>query len=86
MASEGIILNPAEGCPADPYTLSRKEPQHSYVTPATFDKLKQFIDLDRQVCIYTVRGLFGGSRTWGLALAVYIYITGLTLSLPGTFF
>jgi len=49
MQSEGIMLNPVEVCPADPYTLSRTEPQHSYVTPPTFDKLKQFIQLDRQV-------------------------------------
>ena len=49
MSSEGIMLNPDEGCPSDPYTLSRTEPQHSYVTPPTFDKLKQFIQLDREV-------------------------------------
>lgn len=49
MASEGIIVSPDEECPEDPYILSRREPKHSYKTPATFDKLKQFIDLDRKV-------------------------------------
>lgn len=49
MMSEGIELNADEACPADPYTTSRAPPQHAYVTPPTFDKLKQFIELDRRV-------------------------------------
>lgn len=49
MASEGIILNEPEGSPDDPYTESRKQPIRAYKTPSTFDKLRQFIELDRQV-------------------------------------
>ena len=49
MASEGIILNEPESCPDDPYTESRKQPIRTYKTPSTFDKLRQFIELDRQV-------------------------------------
>ena len=49
MASEGIILNEPEACPGDPYTESRKQPIRTYKTPSTFDKLRQFIELDRQV-------------------------------------
>ena len=49
MASEGIILNEPEYPPSDPYTESRKQPIRSYKTPSTFDKLRQFIELDRQV-------------------------------------
>lgn len=71
MCSEGIMLNPPEECPPDPYTLSRKEPQHSYVTPPTFDKLKQFIDLDRQVLRFSAvwddrNNMFGEMRPYTL--------------------
>jgi len=71
MCSEGIMLNPPEACPPDPYTLSRKEPQHTYVTPPTFDKLKQFIDLDRQVLRFSAvwddrNNMFGEMRPYTL--------------------
>jgi len=71
MQSEGIMLNPDEECPHDPYTLSRNEPKHSYVTPPTFDKLKQFITLDRQVLrFYAVwddrNNMFGEMRSYTL--------------------
>ena len=49
MASEGMILNEPENPPRDPYVESRKQPVRSYKTPSTFDKLRQFIELDRQV-------------------------------------
>eukprot|EP00794_Sanderia_malayensis_P011887 gene11887-13119_t len=49
MESEGIVLNPPEDCMKDPYTESRKQPIRSYTTPSNFDKLRQFIELDRQV-------------------------------------
>ena len=49
MASEGIILNEPEYPPKDPYIESRKQPIQSYKTPSSFDKLRQFIELDRQV-------------------------------------
>ena len=65
------MLNPDEECPHDPYTLSRNEPKHSYVTPPTFDKLKQFITLDRQVLrFYAVwddrNNMFGEMRSYTL--------------------
>ena len=49
MASEGIVLNQPEECPIDLYSMSREQPHRSYKTPSQFDKLKQFIELDRKV-------------------------------------
>lgn len=49
MASEGILLNPPQKCPVDPYTLSRTSPHRSYKTASDFDQLKQFLELDRKV-------------------------------------
>lgn len=67
MASEGIVLNPPEKCPVDPYTQSREQPHRSYKTPSDFDKLKQFLELDRKVlrfyCILDDRdSMFGEVR------------------------
>lgn len=64
MASEGIVLNQKGECPVDPYTESRQQPQRTYKTPAEFDKLKQFLELDRKVlrfyCIWDDRdSMFG---------------------------
>jgi len=64
MAGEGIVLNPAIKCPVDPYTESRDEPKRTYHTPTDFDKLKQFLELDRKVlrfdCIWDDReSMFG---------------------------
>ncbi|XP_038052074.1 EF-hand domain-containing protein 1-like [Patiria miniata] len=51
MASEGIELNLPQGMLTDPYIESRKESAalRTYQTKSTFDKLKQFLDLDRKV-------------------------------------
>ena len=62
--SEGIVLNPTVQCPVDPYTQSREQPERTYKTPAEFDKLKQFLELDRKVlrfyCIWDDRdNMFG---------------------------
>lgn len=67
MASEGIVLNAPEKCPVDPYTQSREQPHRSYKTPSDFDKLKQFLELDRKVlrfyCILDDRdSMFGEVR------------------------
>ena len=67
MASEGIELNEPEIPNDDPYTESRKQPLRSYVTPSTFDKLKQFLELDRKVlrfyCVWDDRdSMFGEMR------------------------
>ena len=55
MASEGIELNPLPGSvPTDPYAESRKEKSaiEAFTTPSTFDKLKQFLELDRKVGLH----------------------------------
>ena len=51
MASEGIELQRPTGQPKDPYTESRHEKAalEAFTTPSTFDKLKQFLDMDRKV-------------------------------------
>ena len=64
MASEGIDLNPREECSKDPYNESRKQPPRSYNTPSDFDKLRQFLVMDRKVlrfyCVWDDRdSMFG---------------------------
>ena len=51
MESEGIEVNPPEGCPVDPYITRRQEVASlkTYKTPTDFDKLKQFVEMDRKV-------------------------------------
>ncbi|XP_075717005.1 EF-hand domain-containing protein 1 isoform X2 [Rhinoderma darwinii] len=49
LESEGIELNLPEGIPPDPYTELRKEPDRTYTTPPDFDRLKQFLTMDRKV-------------------------------------
>ena len=67
MASEGIELNSPEETAVDPYNESRKQPLRTYITPSSFDKLKQFIELDRKVlrffCVWDDRdSMFGEMR------------------------
>ena len=67
MASEGIELNPAEEIARDPYTEGRKQPPRSYITPSDFDKLRQFLVMDRKVlrfyCVWDDRdNMFGEMR------------------------
>ena len=62
--SEGIELNGSEKKVPDPYTLSRHQPHYAYVTPSTYDKLKQFLEMDRKVlrfyCVWDDRdNMFG---------------------------
>lgn len=69
MKSEGIDLNPPEQPPPDPYTESRNKPPHTFDTPSDFDKLKQFIELDRKVlrfyCVWDDRdNMFGEIRPY----------------------
>ncbi|XP_022101498.1 EF-hand domain-containing protein 1-like [Acanthaster planci] len=71
MASEGIELNPPGVLPSDPYIESRKESAalRTYQTKSTFDKLKQFLDLDRKVLrFYSVwddrESMFGEMRPY----------------------
>ncbi|KAM4771458.1 EF-hand domain-containing protein 1 [Rhinophrynus dorsalis] len=49
LESQGIELNPSEEIPEDSYTALRKQPDRTYITPSEFDKLKQFLTMDRKV-------------------------------------
>ena len=49
MESEGLVLNDPEPAPVDPYLTRRTPAQRSYVTPSDFDRLKQFVTMDRKV-------------------------------------
>ena len=67
MESEGIELNLPEQHPTDPYTESRVQPPNEYKTAEDFDKLKQFLELDRKVlrfyCLWDDRdNMFGEMR------------------------
>ena len=69
MTSEGIELNPPSNWPPDPYMESRRQPQHTYTTPSTYDKLQQFLEMDRQVlrfyCMWDDReNMFGEMRPY----------------------
>uniref|UniRef100_A0A8C5MN70 EF-hand domain containing 1 n=1 Tax=Leptobrachium leishanense TaxID=445787 RepID=A0A8C5MN70_9ANUR len=49
LESNGIELNAPEDIPTDPYTILRQQPNRTFTTPSDFDKLKQFITMDRKV-------------------------------------
>lgn len=52
LQSKGVVLNAPEVAPRDTYLQSRQaidKPDTTYHTPSDFDKLKQFIALDRRV-------------------------------------
>lgn len=64
LLSEGIDLQGGESKVPDPYSLSRYFPQYAYTTPSTYDKLKQFLEMDRKVlrfyCVWDDRdNMFG---------------------------
>lgn len=69
LESEGIEVNPSELSPSDPYIVKRKEAAalRTFDTPSSFDKLKQFIELDRKVlrffCVWDdSNSMFGETR------------------------
>ena len=70
LTSQGVEVNQAEPAPADPYLTSRilvDKPDVTSKTPSDFDKLKQFIALDRRVlrffCVWDDRDqVFGEKR------------------------
>lgn len=69
MASEGILLNSPEEIVKDPYTENRKQPPRNYNTPSDFDKLNQFLVMDRKVlrffCVWDDRdSMFGEMRPY----------------------
>lgn len=49
MESEGIVLNDPEPMPVDPYSKLRENPQPCYTTPSEFDRMHQFLTMDRKV-------------------------------------
>lgn len=71
--TENIKLNPSEIVPSDPYIEGRSRPRRDYTvpsicpTPKHNDKLKKFLDFDRNVlrffCVWDDRGsMFGELR------------------------
>ena len=69
LESEGIIVNPPESVPRDPYIDSRKQAAElkTYKTKTDFDKLKQFLEMDRKVLRFFAvwddrKAMFGESR------------------------
>lgn len=49
LESQGVLLNEAEAMPVDPYTQSRRPHPQAHVTPSDFDRLRQFLTMDRKV-------------------------------------
>ncbi|XP_055729191.1 EF-hand domain-containing protein 1 isoform X1 [Salvelinus fontinalis] len=49
MESEGLVLSDPEPTPVDPYIQRRTQAGRSYITPSVFDRLKQFLTMDRKV-------------------------------------
>nr|XP_015194526.1 PREDICTED: EF-hand domain-containing protein 1 [Lepisosteus oculatus] len=49
LESQGVVLNEPEDIPSDPYIERRAQPLRSYITPSDFDRLKQFLTMDRKV-------------------------------------
>lgn len=69
MRSEGIDLNEPKTKPTDPYMESRRQPQYCYTTPSNYDKLRKFLELDRNVlrfyCVWDDRdNMFGEIRPY----------------------
>ncbi|KAL5013732.1 hypothetical protein ScPMuIL_008002 [Solemya velum] len=69
LESEGITVNESEGIPTDPYVQKRTDAAalRTYNTPSSFDKLKQFLEMDRKVlrffCVWDDRdAMFGEMR------------------------
>lgn len=49
MESEGMVVNDPEPMPEDPYSKRRKKPQTFHTTPSEFDRMHQFLSMDRKV-------------------------------------
>ncbi|XP_026197308.1 EF-hand domain-containing protein 1 [Anabas testudineus] len=49
MESEGMVVNDPEPMPEDPYNKRRTKPQPFYRTPPEFDRMHQFLTMDRKV-------------------------------------
>eukprot|EP00039_Didymoeca_costata_P014114 m.224231 g.224231 ORF g.224231 m.224231 type:complete len:552 (+) comp15948_c0_seq8:136-1791(+) len=72
LTKEGIEVNSPERAPEDPYLQTRlvvDQPDHTHDTPSDFDKMKQFLVLDRKVlrfyCVWDDRhNMFGELRSF----------------------
>ncbi|XP_065185370.1 EF-hand domain-containing protein 1-like [Sycon ciliatum] len=67
LESQGIVVEAAEDPPSDPYMQTRIPLTYSHVTQPDFDKLRQFMTMDRKVlrfhAIWDDRGeMFGDAR------------------------
>ncbi len=77
MESEGIELSSAGQRAPDPYMETRHTHKPNYTTPSEYDKLKQFLELDRNVlrfyCVWDDRdNMFGEMRPY-VSLVIYWY-------------
>lgn len=56
LSSEGVMINPPEPIPEDNYSQQRQKASEikTYKTKSDFDKLKQFLELDRKVLRFYV--------------------------------
>lgn len=72
MASQGIIINPTEDMPPDPYIQMRqlKVRESTRVTPPLDDKLRRFLEYDGKILKYVPSNIF-----------MHIFITMLFLFL-----
>ena len=69
MRSEGIELNSPNQKSSDPYMETRYQPEPSFTTPSDYDKLRQFLELDRNVlrfyCVWDDRdSMFGEMKPY----------------------
>jgi len=84
LESEGIEVNPPEDCPSDPYTNQRTVAAalQTFKTPSDFDKLRQFLEMDRKVlrfyCVWDDRdAMFGEMRKF----VIHYYLVDDTLEI-----
>ncbi|XP_029641015.1 EF-hand domain-containing protein 1-like [Octopus sinensis] len=82
LESEGIEVNESEEVPVDPYIDNRRKAnlQKTYIAPSEFDKLKQFLEMDRKVlrfyCIWDdSKNMFGEIKEY----IVHYYLSDDTL-------
>lgn len=82
LESEGIEVNAPESCPQDPYIKNREQAVilRSFNTPSDFDKLRQFLEMDRKVlrfyCVWDDRdNMFGEMRKF----IIHYYLVDDTL-------
>ncbi len=78
MESEGIELSSAGQRAPDPYMETRHTHKPNYTTPSEYDKLKQFLELDRNVlrfyCVWDDRdNMFGEMRPY-VSLVIYLLV------------